>query len=153
MRPWRSYKAVARLGTPYKVYENDVSPFRIEVAKRIAALNAATGLPGDWPVPAPKRAQIRTDVAREFFRTEHGRDPADARELAATIAKHSRPRTNAVAGYDLTFSPVKSVSVLWAISDPNTAATVRVPQAPSGELPVTVPHQARPLTYSALIHR
>ena len=28
------------------------------------------------------------------------------------IAKHSRPRTDAVAGYDLTFSPVKSVSAL-----------------------------------------
>ncbi|MEN8674208.1 MobF family relaxase [Nocardioides sp.] len=118
------YKAAARLGTPYKVYENDVSPFRIEVAKRIAAVNAAAGLPGDWPVPAPERAKIRTDVAREFFRAEHGRDPADARELAATIAKHSRPRTNAVAGYDLTFSPVKSVSVLWAISDPKTAAVI-----------------------------
>ena len=118
------YKAAARLGTPYKVYENDVSPFRIEVAKRITAVNAAAGLPGDWPVPAPQRAQIRTDVAREFFRAEHGREPADARELAATIAKHSRPRTNAVAGYDLTFSPVKSVSVLWAISDPKTAAVI-----------------------------
>ncbi len=122
------YKAAARLGTPYKVYENDVSPFRIEVAKRIAAVNAAAGLPGDWPVPAPQRAQIRTDVAREFFRAEHGREPSPgndgARELAATIAKHSRPRTNAVAGYDLTFSPVKSVSVLWAISDPKTAAVI-----------------------------
>ena len=118
------YKAAARLGTPYKVYENDVSPFRIEVAKRIAAVNAAAGLPGDWPVPAPERARIRTDVARDFFRAEHGREPADARELAATIAKHSRPRTNAVAGYDLTFSPVKSVSVLWAIADPKTAAVI-----------------------------
>ena len=73
------YKAAVRLGTPYKVYENDVSPFRIEVAKRIAALNEAAGLPGDWPVPAADRAKIRTEVAAEFFRTEHGRDPADAR--------------------------------------------------------------------------
>ena len=118
------YKAAARLGTPHKVYDNDVSPFRIEVAKRIAAVNAASGLPGDWPVPAPERAKIRTEVARESFRAEHGREPADARELAATIAKHSRPRTNAVAGYDLTFSPVKSVSVLWAISDSKTAAVI-----------------------------
>ena len=50
--------------------------------------------------------------------------PVDARELAATIAKHSRPKTNAVAGYDLTFSPVKSVSTLWAIADPKTAAVI-----------------------------
>ncbi|MCG2800370.1 MAG: relaxase domain-containing protein, partial [Cellulomonas sp.] len=50
--------------------------------------------------------------------------PADARELAATIAKHSRPRTNAVAGYDLTFSPVKTVSALWALADRPTAAAI-----------------------------
>jgi len=118
------YKTAVRLGTPYKVYDNDISPFRIEVAKRIAALNEAAGLPGDWPVPAADRAKVRTEVAAEFFRAEHGREPVDARELAATIAKHSRPKTNAVAGYDLTFSPVKSVSVLWAIADPKTAAVI-----------------------------
>ena len=116
------YKAATRLGAPYKVYDNDVSAFRIEVAKRVAAVNQADGLPGDWPVPAAQRAKIRTEVATEFFRAEHGRDPADARELAATIAKHSRPKTTAVAGYDLTFSPVKSFSVLWALADPATAA-------------------------------
>ncbi|MEZ0579129.1 MobF family relaxase [Nocardioides sp. MH1] len=118
------YKTARQLGTPYKVYENDISPFRIEVAKRLAALNEAVGLPGDWPVPAADRAKARTEVAAEFFRAEHDREPIDARELAATIAKHSRPKTNAVAGYDLTFSPVKSVSVLWAIADPTTAAVI-----------------------------
>lgn len=118
------YKTARQLGTPYKVYDNDISPFRIEVAKRIAAINEAAGLPGDWPVPAADRAEVRTEVGTEFFRAEHGREPADARELAAAIAKHSRPKTNAVAGYDLTFSPVKSVSVLWAISDPKTAAAI-----------------------------
>ena len=56
------YKAATRLGMPYKVYENDVSAFRIEVAKRIAAVNEAAGLPGDWPVPAAERARIRTEV-------------------------------------------------------------------------------------------
>lgn len=118
------YKTGVRLGTPYKVYDNDISPFRIEVAKRFSEWNEAAGHPGDYPVPAAERARIRTEVGREFFRAEHGREPVDARELAATIAKHSRSKTNAVAGYDLTFSPVKSVSVLWAISDPKTAAVI-----------------------------
>ncbi len=118
------YKTAVRLGTPYKVYDNDISPFRIAVAKRFSEWNEAAGHPGDYPVPAAERARIRTEVGREFFRAEHGREPADARELAATIAKRSRPKTNAVAGYDLTFSPVKSVSVLWAISDPKTAAVI-----------------------------
>ena len=115
---------MTRLGAPFKIYQPDVSPFRVEVAKRIAAFNQAAGLPGDWAVPAADRARIRTEVAREFFVAEHGRQPEDARELAATIAKHSRPRTQAVAGYDLTFSPVKSVSALWAVADQSTAAAI-----------------------------
>jgi DNA primase catalytic core len=120
----RDYQSAARLGAPFKIYQPDVSPFRVEVARRIAAFNQAAGLPGDWAVPAADRARIRTEVAREFFVAEHGRQPEDARELAATIAKHSRPRTQAVAGYDLTFSPVKSVSALWAVADPATAAAI-----------------------------
>jgi DNA primase catalytic core len=118
------YTAATQLGAPHKVYDNDVSPFRIEVATRLAALNEAAGLPRDWPVPAAERARIRTEVARELFRAEHGREAADARELAGVIAKHSRPRTTAVAGYDLTFSPVKSVSTLWSVADPRTAAII-----------------------------
>jgi DNA primase catalytic core len=120
----RDYQSVTRLGAPFKIFQPDVSPFRVEVARRIAAFNQAAGLPGDWAVPAPDRARIRTEVAREFFIAEHGRPPEDARELAATIAKHSRPRTQAVAGYDLTFSPVKSVSALWAVADQFTAAAI-----------------------------
>jgi conjugative relaxase-like TrwC/TraI family protein len=63
-------------------------------------------------------------VGREFFRAEHGQEPIDARELAGQIAKDSRPRTQTVAGYDLTFSPVKSVSTLWAVADPAIAAVI-----------------------------
>jgi hypothetical protein len=124
------YMAVTRLGAPFKVLDGDVSPFRVEVAKRIAAINEAAGLSGDWPVPAADRARVRTEVAREFFRAEHGREPIDARELAGQIAKDSRPRTQTVAGYDLTFSPVKSVSTLWAVADPTVAAVIE--RAPSG---------------------
>jgi hypothetical protein len=116
-----SVKAATQLGAPFKVYAGDVSPFRIEVAKRIAALHAAAGQLGDEPVSAGVRARVRTEVAREFFRNEHGRDPIDAREIAATIAKESRPRTQTVAGYDLTFSPVKSVSTLWKRSPTRTS--------------------------------
>jgi conjugative relaxase-like TrwC/TraI family protein len=113
-----------RLGAPFKVYASDTSPFRVEVAKRIAARQGPAGQLGDEPISATVRARVRTEVAREFFRTEHGRDPIDAREIAATIAKASRPRTQTVAGYDLTFSPVKSVSTLWAIADPHLAAQI-----------------------------
>ncbi|GAA2027477.1 hypothetical protein GCM10009740_16490 [Terrabacter terrae] len=130
------YQAVTRLGAPYKVYSSDVSAFRIEVARRIQELATELGSDvtddlgdgSDAVVPLEERARIRTELATELFRAEHGRDPAPgsdgAREIAATIAKHSRPRTTAVAGYDLTFSPVKSVSALWAVADPATAAAI-----------------------------
>lgn len=118
------FRTAARLGRPYRVYGNDVSAFRIEVAQRLSEHNAQMGQPSGAPVPVDVRASIRDEVGAKFFRDEHGRDPADARELAAGIAKYSRPKTRAVAGYDLTFSPVKSVSTLWALADPATAARI-----------------------------
>ena len=112
-----------RLGTPFR-FVDEATPFRVEVAKRIAELNGLIGAPADAEVAASSRARIRTEIAKEFFRAEHGRDPVDARELAAQIAKDSRPRSQTVAGYDLTFSPVKSVSTLWAVADPRTAMAI-----------------------------
>jgi conjugative relaxase-like TrwC/TraI family protein len=120
----RDFQNVARLGVPFKIVDNDLRPFRLEVAKRIAALNTTTGKPADASIAAADRARVRTQVAREFFRAEHGREPIDARELTGQIAKDSRPRTHTVAGYDLTFSPVKSVSTLWAVADLTVAAVI-----------------------------
>jgi hypothetical protein len=120
----RNYHDAARLGAPFKIVDGVVSPFRLEVARRLAALQRAAGLPADAPLPAADRARVRTEVAREFFLAAHGREPVDARELAGQIAKDSRPRIQTVAGYDLTFSPVKSVSALWAVADPPVAAVI-----------------------------
>jgi conjugative relaxase-like TrwC/TraI family protein len=120
----RDFQDVARLGVPFKIVDKDLIPFRVEVAKRIAALNAAIGWPADASIAAADRTRVRTQVAREFFLAEHGREPKDARELAGQIAKESRPRTQTVAGYDLTFSPVKSVSTFWAVADPAVAAAI-----------------------------
>ena len=99
-------RAATRLGVPFKISETEPARFRVEVARRIAAFNEQAGLPADWPISPTERARIRTAVARELFAAEHGRPPVDARELAGTIAKHSRPAPQTVAGYDLTFSPV-----------------------------------------------
>ncbi len=75
-----------RLGAPLKVYSGEVSAYRVEVAKRIATRHAAGQL-GDEPVSAADRARVRTKVAEEFFRKQHGRDLMDAREIAATIER------------------------------------------------------------------
>ncbi len=77
-----------RLGAPFKIMD-DATPFRVEVATRIAALNGLIGEPVDASVAAADRARIRTQVAREFFVAEHGRAPIDAAELAGQIAEEA----------------------------------------------------------------
>ena len=123
--PQRVADEAMRLGVPYRV-SGRVDEFRIEVARRIDELNKSRGLRRDAPVSVDDRARIRTAVAREVFVREFGREPRDARELAGTIARHSRPAATAVAGFDLTFSPPKSVSTLWAVADPTIAARIEV---------------------------
>ena len=86
--------------------------------------NTEVGAHWNAPIDAPTRAAIRTVVARRKFAEQYGRAPADDRELTGYIARETRARTTAVAGYDLTFSPVKSVSALWAIAPMDVAAVV-----------------------------
>ena len=62
----RDFREVMRLGASFKIID-DATPFRVEVAQRIAALNAAIAEPVDASVAAADRARIRTQVAREFF--------------------------------------------------------------------------------------
>ena len=88
----RDYQAVGRLGAPFRIYTPDVSAFRVEVATRLEALNQQAGRPAGAAIPIEDRARVRTEVATELFSAEHGRPPADAREVAATIARHSRPQ-------------------------------------------------------------
>ncbi len=78
----RDFQDAARLGAPFRVIDGVVSPFRLEVARRIVAINSAACLPADALLSAADRARVRTAVAREFFRAEYGREPMDARELA-----------------------------------------------------------------------
>jgi TrwC relaxase len=79
-------KAATQLGAPFKIYAGEVSLFRVEVAKRIAARQRRPDS-RRTSQSATDRARVRTEVARELFRAEHGRDPIDAREIAAVIAK------------------------------------------------------------------
>ena len=71
---------------------------------------------GHRPVDV-ERDLIRWTLARELFGVRHGRGPVDDAELKAFVAKLSRPPRRPVAGVDLVFTPVKSVSVLWALGD------------------------------------
>src|SRR3954447_24243689 len=113
----------SRLGSPYLVFER-ANEFRRRCAEEFRDYNIARGSAPVTPVPQEDRARIRTAVATAMFAESYGRPPADARELSGHLARISRQTTTAVAGYDMTFTPVKSVSTLWAIAPPEVAAVI-----------------------------
>lgn len=76
-------------------------------------------LAGDfWPLQDGAMWRSEAD-AGAFWRLAKGRHPADDRPLARN---HKHPRR--VAVHDFTFSPPKSVSVLWGLADDDTAGAV-----------------------------
>jgi len=111
------------LGLPYRQGGRE-QPFLAALRDRFAAHNIALGLDPHAAVAAETRARIRSELAAEWFQQEHGRTPRDQLELVSALIRWSRPATTAVGGYDLTFSPVKSVSTLWAIAKPPIAAKI-----------------------------
>ena len=96
----RDYRAVARLGAPYPVYPGDVSPFRVEVAARIADLAAAAGHPRDYPVtargtrpgPHPGRHRVLHRAARPPTRRRPGGRRHHRHTLTATHHRGRRVR-------------------------------------------------------------
>jgi len=102
----------------------DATSLRQATARAFSEHNTGQGLAWNHPIPAEGRARIRTEVARDAFVTRHGRAPVDQAELTGFVASSSRPAQTPVAGYDLTFSPVKSVSALWALAPPEVAQQI-----------------------------
>ena len=107
--------AATKLGAPFKIYDG-ANDFQKEIAAAFSDYNTSRGEKARAEIPAEVRAEIRTQVSTDLFVKEFGRHPADSRELSGWVAKKTRQKTTAVAGYDLTFSPVKSVSALWAVA-------------------------------------
>ena len=104
-----------RLGQAYPIHDESSREMVIHLAERFRAWNRDHGRPVSAPVPPDIRAELRSEVGRESFLTKYHREP-DERELHGHIARETRPTSKACAGYDVTFTPVKSVSVLWAVA-------------------------------------
>ncbi|WP_407727647.1 MobF family relaxase (plasmid) [Rhodococcoides fascians] len=105
----------AKLGRAFKI-DSGATAYRVACAEAFVAHNLARGQKWNAPIDDADRARIRTDVGSKMFAKEYGRAPADERELSGWVAKVGRQKTTAVAGFDLTFTPVKSVSALWAVA-------------------------------------
>src|SRR5664280_849672 len=110
-----------RLGQRYAVYANQPTPFETELGRLLSAWQDEH----QEPVPQQVRDRLRSDLAREWFARAYRRDPSGPRELHGFIVKATSHRRTSVAGFDLTFTPPKSVSALWAVADPRLAAAIR----------------------------
>lgn len=106
--------AAGNLGAPFKTYAAETAFLR-RCAEAYVAEQAEHGYGKGNPMPEAVRSGIRTRIATAMFTETYRRAPYDARELSGFITRASRAKA-AVAGYDLTFTPVKSVSTLWAIA-------------------------------------
>lgn len=115
--------AAARLGRPFAVSTKE-NRFVMRLRQAYRDYNLTVGNDERASLAADIRARIRTALGREMFTETYARPPVDDRELSGFIARHSRAATTAVAGYDLTFTPVKSVSALWAIAPAPIARTI-----------------------------
>ncbi len=119
----RAAKRASQLGAPFRIYDSD-SEYRQRCGEEFAAHNTLLGRTANAPIEDDERATIRTTVARTMFQERFARPPLDERELSGWVARLSRQHTTAVAGWDWTFSPVKSVSALWALAPPEVAEKI-----------------------------
>ena len=71
----------------------------------------------DGAEPTKKEMQeIRFRVGGELYRVQRGIEPTHA-QLRQFIAENSKKHQTAIAGFDLVFTPSKSVSIAWGLGD------------------------------------
>jgi conjugative relaxase-like TrwC/TraI family protein len=100
------------------------SRLRQVLAQRLIEWNRANGRGDHDQIPGRIVAATRRQAGRELFCATFGREPAEDDELGRYIGREARPPKRGVVGFDLTFSPVKSVSALWAIAEPDLARAI-----------------------------
>ncbi|MBH0780362.1 MobF family relaxase [Nocardia bovistercoris] len=117
-------KVKARIGMPFIKPSVDEFSYRAEKRRAYEAWNAERGRDAHAPIPETDREYIATEVAQRMFVAEHGHEHRNEEELSSWVAKALRPSSKRIAGFDLTFSPVKSVSALWALAPRPVAETI-----------------------------
>ena len=104
-------EADVALGQKYRRYASADTELTRRLEEEIARHERTTGT-------APTREErqsIRGRVGGQLFREMHGRDVRNKEELGRFITAQTTAKQQTVAGYDLVFSPAKSVSLLWAL--------------------------------------
>lgn len=108
------WSASTALGKAFSWYENS-QEFVNDVEERCSASKATYG---EYPDSAA-RAEIQRSTALKHLRRTRG-DRADLlsdEEITQFVTEQYAKMRQPVAGYDLVFTPVKSISLLWALGD------------------------------------
>ncbi len=108
------WSASTALGKAFSWYENS-QEFVNDVEERCSAYKATYG---EYPDSAA-RAEIQRSTALKHLRRTRG-DRADLlsdEEITKFVSEQYAKMRQPVAGYDLVFTPVKSISLLWALGD------------------------------------
>ena len=64
-----------------------------------------------------EKREILNRVGGQMFREEHRRSPRTSEEFTRWVASQRKPKQQTVAGFDLVFTPTKSVSIAWGLGD------------------------------------
>ncbi|MFB8281207.1 MobF family relaxase [Nocardia colli] len=102
----------AGLGASFYEFTNKSSPITDLLARNIDVSTQTYRRRPTWD----ERTALRTDAAREHLTATLGREPARA-EIEAALAQEKAGSRKAVAGFDLVFTPPKSISILWGLGD------------------------------------
>ncbi|MEH6381915.1 MAG: MobF family relaxase, partial [Dietzia cercidiphylli] len=111
--------SACKLGRSFPIYTGGV-----DVLEAISAAEKTfLAVEGRRPT-ADERGQIAEGAARPYYAEKFGYEHASGKDVIAWVNRERDQVRQAVAGFDFTFSPVKSVSVLWALADEQTASQV-----------------------------
>ena len=64
-----------------------------------------------------EKREILNRVGGQLFREEHRRSPRTDEEFIRWVSNQRKPKQQTVAGFDLVFTPTKSVSIAWGLGD------------------------------------
>ncbi|MDO5066356.1 MAG: MobF family relaxase [Propionibacteriaceae bacterium] len=105
-----------RLGRKFAAYQVPDSQLRRAIDDAVSAEERRLGRDLD----ADERLRVRMKTAGIAFREAHGRS-GNRVEVAKWMSQELAAKQNTVAGFDLTFSAPKSLSVAWGIASPEQA--------------------------------
>lgn len=108
-----------KLGRAFPIYTGD-KPVLVALAaaeKQFRAENNRLPTTAD-------RAVMAEQIGRPFYLEQGGYDHASGADVIAWVNRERDSVQQAVSGFDFTFSPVKSVSVVWALADEQTASKI-----------------------------